>query len=315
MPTKVLASRFNTLKDRIENILGPAEETNRAAANNGYSYGYGQALGPLVDQSSSNDLIDALAYKQLYINVLKIRFHQVGTSAFTADPFVVGDFATNAASTDKILEAYIQGIETLATNMENDRLTVHPSQASVQSMGSSTSATSWNGTLSHIFQITFTDAQARRQFFNAGGKIRFSTNMNYTGSQAKSLDWKNMLAQVGTVDFAYSSTTNSTGVGQSYGGIGHDYMFSYYQTAYYNSGGGVYNPNRYTVYAMEMNDSVLQFKVEFSDPSYGVPDETVLGAVTSDIEAVVPDGTASIDGTMQTTVSVPSPTYTLVSNL
>ena len=231
MPTKVLASRFNTLKARVDNILGPAEETNRTAADNGYSYGYGQALGAGVDQSSSNDLIDALAYKQLYINVLKIRFHQVGTTAFTADPFVVGDFATNAASTDKILENYILGLENLATNMETDRLTCHPSQALLQPCDASTSASSWNGTISHIFKVTFVDAQTRREFFNSGGKIRFVPSMIYSGSQAKTVDWATTLNEIGSVDFAYSSTIASSGQGQSYGGSGHDYMTSSCQTA------------------------------------------------------------------------------------
>ena len=139
--------------------------------------------------------------------------------------------------------------------------------------------------------------------------------MTYTGTQSKTLDWKNMLDAIGNVDFGFNSTISSTGYGQSYGGIGHDYMSNSYQTAYYGSGGGVYNPNRYTIYAMELSDSVLQFKCEFSDPSYGQPDENVLADVLNSTLFVRANGLATIDGAQTTTVSVPEPFSTTVSGL
>ena len=71
MPNKVLASRFNTLKARVDKLLGPATETNRNSAD--YRFGYGEAIGDNVAQSSSNDLIDALAYKKLYMNIQKVK--------------------------------------------------------------------------------------------------------------------------------------------------------------------------------------------------------------------------------------------------
>lgn len=314
MPNKVLASRFNTLKARVDKILGPATETNRSSGN--YIYGYGQYLGTGTDVASGNpNTIDASDYKLLYINILKIRYHQVGTAAFTADAFRVGDFVTNAASTDKVEEAYIAGLESLATNMENDKLICHPSQALIQPCDSSTGPTTWNSSINHIFKVNFTDAQARRQYFNSGGKIRFSPSMLYSGSQAKTLDWKSTINAILSVDFGCQGTIASSGVGQSYGGIGHDYMSSSYQTAYYNQGGGVYNPNRYTIYAMELDDKTLQFKAEFSDPSYGNPDESVLAAATSTVEFFRPFGQATIDSSVTYTVYQSLPTSTSVSTL
>ena len=314
MPNKVLASRFNTLKARVDKILGPATETNRSSGN--YIYGYGQYLGTGTDVASGNpNTIDASDYKLLYINILKIRYHQVGTAAFTADAFRVGDFVTNAASTDKVEEAYIAGLESLATNMENDKLICHPSQALIQPCDSSTGPTTWNSSINHIFKVNFTDAQARRQYFNSGGKIRFSPSMLYSGSQAKTLDWKSTINAILSVDFGCQGTIASSGVGQSYGGIGHDYMSSSYQTAYYNQGGGVYNPNRYTIYAMELDDKTLQFKAEFSDPSYGNPDESVLAAATNTVEFFRPFGQATIDSSVTYTVYQSLPTSTSVSTL
>ena len=42
MPTKVQAARFNNLKARVDNLLKPALETNRATM--AYRYGYGIAI-------------------------------------------------------------------------------------------------------------------------------------------------------------------------------------------------------------------------------------------------------------------------------
>lgn len=314
MPNKVLASRFNTLKARVDKLLGPATETNSSSAD--YRFGYGEAIGDNVAQSSSNDLIDALAYKKLYMNIQKVRYHQVGTAAFTAEAYKVGDYLSNLANTDKVEEAYTIGLETLATNMETDKLLLHSTQAEITVCDAAESQyNSWNGSINHIFTVTFTSAQARREYFNAGGKIRFQPSMSYSGSQAKTLDWKNMLASIGSVDFGCVGTYSSNGFGQEYGGIGHEIMTSSYQTAYFAQGGGVYNPNQYRIYAMELSDSVLQFKCEFNDPSYGQPDENVLADVRNDTFFVRANGTAQIDGTQTVTVSVPQPTSSTISGL
>lgn len=312
MPTTILASRFNTLKGRVDRILGPCTETNTNSAD--YIFGYGQALGAGVDQTTNNDTIDALAYKLLYINIQKIRYHQIGTAAFSAQAYKVGDFITNA-SADKVEEAYINGLETLATNMENDKFLLHATQADLTFQGDSLGPPTWNGALSHIFTVTFTSAQERREFFNAGGLIRITPGMTYTGTQGKTLDWKSMLNAIGPVNYGCQSTIAPSGVGQSYGGIGHDYMTSSYQIGYQNVGGGVYNPNQYTIYIMELSDTVLQFKCEVNDPNYGFPDESVNARVLNTVQFYTPNGTAQIDGTSTITVQKSAPTYSLISNL
>ena len=317
MPTKVLASRFNTLKARVDKILGPASETNRSTTN--YTYGYGQYLGTGTDVVGGNpNTIDAVDYKLLYIDLIRTRSHQVGSSV-AIDEFVIGDYEANTATADKIEESYIAGLESLATNIATDRLTVAATNLTIASLSAANStraySTTWNGTISHIFKVVFNTELERRHFFNSGGEIRFSASVSYSGSQAKTVDWKQTLTEIGTVDFGCQGTSVSSGIGQAYGGIGHDYMSAAYQTAYYNAGGGVYNPNRFTIYAMELDDKTLQFKVTFSDPSYGNPDETVLAAVTSDAIFFRPFGQAEIDGSTTYTVYQSLPTSTSVSTL
>ncbi len=313
MPNKVLASRFNSLKTATDRLLGPCLETNRNSGD--YIFGYGTTLSTYPVQSSTNDLIDADAYQKLYLDIAKARIHQVGTSGFTPVAYKIGDYLTNPATADKIEEAYVTDLETLSSTMVTDKFVCHPSQADLLACDASTTASTWNGTKNHIFTVTFTNAQKRREYFNAGGQIRFVPSMTYAGSQGKTIDWKTMLNAIGTVSFGCQGTFGSGGVGQSYGGIGHDYMTNSYQTAYYNQGGGVYSPNRYTLYAMELNDYTLQFKGEFSDPSYGNPDEEVLAAAHHDTFFFRPNGTATILGTSYTTVQSELPTSTTIATL
>jgi hypothetical protein len=313
MPTKVQAARFNNLKARVDNLLKPALETNRATM--AYRYGYGIAIDSSATVSAgSPNTVDASDYKTLYINILRIRYHQVGTAAYTPIAFQVGDYATNTTNTDKVEEAYLAGLEALATDMETDALVCHPSQAALEICDISDTPSTWNGTRNHIWKVTWPNAQLRREYFNSGGQIRITPSMTYSGSDGKTLNWRNMVNAIGTISFGFNGTFASGGVGQSYGGIGHDYMSGSYQTAYYNSGGGVYNPNRYTLYAMELSDSVLQFKVELTDPAYGNPDENVLAIVNNQAAYFRPNGTATIDGVSTTTVTQITPLATTVSS-
>ena len=73
------------------------------------------------------------------------------------------------------------------------------------------------------------------------------------------------------------------------------------------------NPNRYTIYAMELSDTVLQFKVELTDPSYGNPDENVLASVVNLVQFFRPNGTAIINGVNYTTVQRSTPTSSTIS--
>lgn len=307
---RILASRFNSLKTTVDRLLGPCLETNTSSGN--YTLGYGETPSSYLAQTSTNDLIDAEAYQGLYLDVAKIKIHQVGTSAFTPLAYRIGDFVTNA-SADKVEEAYIAGIETLATDITTNKFLCHSSQADLLPADTSITSSNWNGTLSHIVKVTFSSAQERREYFNAGGLIRFTPSVSYSGSQAKTLDWKTTINEIGVVSFGCQGTSAPSGQGQAYGGIGHDYMSSTYQTAYFNQGGGVYTPNRYTIYALELSDTELQFKTELTDPSYGQPDEQVLASVVNLVQFFRPNGTATINGVSHTTVQRAIPTAQTIS--
>jgi hypothetical protein len=317
MSTTVLASRYNTLRNNVNLVLG---NSNVASP----SYGYGQAFSTnsvvgtrSVADPANADKVSAQDYEDLYIDLIRTRSHQVGASV-TIEEFVIGDYDANAENADKIEEAYILGLESLATNIITDRLVVDPSnltiEASLPASSTRSSATSWNGTITHIFIMTFPSAQARRHFFNAGGEIRFSASVNYTGSQAKTVDWQTILNAMGSTSFKATETVNNAGVGSG-SSIGNYDLTSSYQLVYSRTGGAVYARNRYNIYAAESSTgdstSAITFKVEFVD---GAPnnidfgtDEAVLGTFNSTIETATPSSQITINGTTHNAVIIDSP--------
>jgi len=332
MPTTIAANRYNTLRASVNKVLG---NSNTSDPN----YGYGETFrtsdvtGDYDTNLSTTDKVTAQQYEDLYIDLIRVRAHQVGASSVTIESFVVGDYDTNLSDTDVIELTYIQGLETLGTNIETDRLLIDAAgQANVvaleDSNGNALTSTrlnsvssNWNGTINHIFTVTFNNARQRRQFFNAGGQIRFSARVDYTGSQAKTVDWQREMSDMGATSFRATDTinNNSEGTGSN---IGNYDLTGSYRLIYSKAGGASYARNDYRVFAQNVNDTVIRFKVEFNDNrpndlTWGI-DEAVLGDFNSIIELLQPTGSVTINGTDYDTVNIPDnelPTGSTTSNL
>lgn len=307
MPTVVQASRYNNLRARINTVLGLSTTSSP-------EFGYGQGLTGSTSGVLTAEKIGAQDYEDLYIDIVRARYHQIGSS-ISIDDFVVGDYEANPSTADKIEEAYITGLENLATNLETDKFVVDSSQLAVtglldagnNSMTSTRSSTSgpWNGQISHIFTVTFPTNAARRHFFNSGGQLRFQGSVNYTGSQAKTVDWQTILNNMGQISFAANSTYSNSGVGTGYP-VGNYQLNSAYRLCYSKSGGALYARNDYEIYAREVSQNTIQFKVTFvdgspNDPTYGI-DESVFGDFESSILLAAPTGSVNINGTVYNTV-------------
>ena len=308
MPTVVQASRYNNLRARINTVLGLSTTSSP-------EFGYGQGLTGSTSGVLTAEKIGAQDYEDLYIDIVRARYHQIGSS-ISIDDFVVGDYEANPSTADKIEEAYITGLENLATNLETDKFVVDSSQLAVtglldagnNSMTStrSPSAGPWNGEISHIFTVTFPTNAARRHFFNSGGQLRFQGSVNYTGSQAKTVDWQTILNNMGQISFAASSTYSNSGVGSGYP-VGNYGLTSAYRLCYSKSGGALYSRNDYEVRARQVSGRVIQFKVSFvdgqpNDTTYGI-DELVYGEFQSSILLATPSGQVNINGTTYPTVT------------
>jgi hypothetical protein len=309
MPTTILASRYNNLRDQVNLILGPSNPASP-------TYGYGQAFSTnrvlgsrTVADISHADKVTAEQYEDLYIDLIRTRAHQIGP-AISIDDFLIGDFESNPETADKIEEAYVIGLESLATNIATDRLTVHPNNLSLAPLVSSSFSNTWFTQITHIFTVTFATEEDRRHFFNAGGEIRVSASVDYTGSQAKTVDWQTILNAMGTTSFKAEETVNNAGVGSG-SNIGNYDLTPSYQLIYSRSGGSVYARNRYNVYAAESattdDTSQIIFKIDFvdgapNDTTYGI-DEFVLGTFNSVAQTATPDGQIEINGTIYPTVT------------
>lgn len=328
MPTLIVNERYNNLIGLVNKVLGTSNVSDP-------TYGYGQATsttsvsGTQETGIQGSDKITATQYRNLYIDIIRARAHQIGSSSVSVDPFVIGDVENNPLTADKVEEAYITGLESIAADLDADRFFIETLQAdaenlktaggqNVQSVYVNATNGNWNGTLSHIVDVEFTDAAARRHFFNAGGEIRFSANVDYVGSQAKTVAWQDQLDQMGTISFKAQETVSNTGIGT--GSLTGNYQLSStYQLCYRQNGGAVYSENTYDVYALSLTDDTIRFKIEFVDSvptaAYYYTDEDVFGDFTSIFTLLRPSGTVNINGTAYTTVELPAPVGVEVSGL
>ena len=318
MPNSVLATRFNNLQNRIRTVLGTSLSSNP-------QFGYGQTFsstsvtGDYDTNFSSADLISAEEYAALYEDIVRARVHQIGFPAFSADMQALpeGDFENNS-NADKIEETYISYLENLVTSIENNKFEIDSTQYAVENLLDVNSAAinitrqesvagSWNGTISHVFKITFPTAAARRHFFNAGGQIRTRASISWPFSQNKTNDWKNLLSNMGAVCFGATSTfrtgTLGTGTGSN---IGNYDLTSSYQLVFRQTG-SLYTGSFYELYALNLSDTEIQFRVYFRDTSSENIDENVFGDLTSLVEVARPDGEVSYGGSNITTVEIGTP--------
>jgi len=325
MTVVIESTRFNNLVQRIVAILGNSTNTLPTT-------GYGESINvdPFGVTGSRNqsdlsnvDKIDDSQFRNLYIDLVRCRVHQVGAAAFSVDPFVVGDYETNQSSTDKVQESYIQGLETLMSNIESDKFDIDiATQATIEPLTSSSRAQSllgpWNGTLSHIFTVNFNSIEDRRHFFNSGGEIRFSADIDYNFSQDKTLKWQTLLNNIGVVSFKANNTLSNAGSGSG-SNTGNYQLTSSYRLIYRNTGLNPYSGNAYEIYALQNSSTQLQFRIYFadSDPETGdAIDEDVFGDLASTVEYARADGTVDINGeTFNTVVFDKSVTSTTISSL
>lgn len=314
MPTTVLASRYNTLRNNVNLILS---ESSAASP----TYGYGQSFSTnskigtrTVADPVNAEKITAQDYEDLYIDLVRCRAHQVGAANVIIDDFVVGDYESNLTDTDKIEEAYINNLESLAATILTDRFNVPATNLDLENLpGASSSraaSPTWTTQISHIFTINWPTVENRRHFFNAGGEVRFSASVEYTGSQAKTVDWQTILNAMGSTSFKAEETVNNAAIGSG-SNIGNYDLTNSYRLVYSRTGGAVYSRNRYYIYAKEYatgdNTSSIQFKIIFSDGrpnnlTYGI-DEVVRGEFSSTVQLATPNSEVIINGTLYDAVS------------
>tara|TARA_Y100000287_G_scaffold35703_1_gene26811 strand:- start:835 stop:1737 length:903 start_codon:yes stop_codon:yes gene_type:complete len=286
----ITAARYNNLQSRVATIMGVGSGDD----------GYGQNLSS--SQVAVTAIVNANDMQTLYTDIANGRIHQTGAQpteiAFIQATDVVLD-------SDTINKKGVAQFENLVTTLENDKFVIAPTQSSAEAVLSAQYTTSWNGTLTHVMNITFGSADLQRHFFNAGGEVRMASNITYTGTSSKTLDWMTMLVNMGTVKMGYTGTT-ATGSGSG-SAIGYHDLTSSYQQIFIKNGTGLYAANNYKVEAKKTSGTVLTFKLTWNDDNTGNPntDENVLGVLNSTITQL-----RATTPTPGTGVEVATPTYT-----
>tara|TARA_B100000902_G_scaffold363983_1_gene383625 strand:- start:559 stop:1449 length:891 start_codon:yes stop_codon:yes gene_type:complete len=282
----ITAARYNNLQSRVETILGTGSGDD----------GYGQALNS--SQVGASTTITASHMSTLYTDIANGRVHQTGTAP--TEIAIIGT-GTTILDSDTVNKKGVAQFENLTTTLENEKFQIHGTQGTAEAAKSASYTTSWNGTLTHILDVTFSTADHRRQFFNAGGEIRFASNITYVGAAAKTIDWMTMLVNMGTVKMGYTSTS-ATGSGSG-STLGFHDLTTTLQTLFTKNGTGLYAANNWTLKAKLVGTTQIQFQAEWNDANTGNPnyDEDVLGTVNSTVTQLRATGTY---------VVLPTPTHT-----
>jgi hypothetical protein len=277
------------MQTTVEQVLG----------NGATDFGYGQLLSSAVVASSAT--VNATHMQRLKTDLINIFAHQNG-----AIPTLLS-ITANSDITDSSYAQY----ESVTSGITGAaRFNIDPAEGTTSALASSTRNTSWNGTITHEFSITFASADARRHFFNAGGEIRFGAQLS-APTDAKSSAWSSFLSSMQSVIFnhttALSTASITTDTSASIGNFDLVNNAAYVQI-YTNSKTTGYSDTFYNISAKATVDK-LTFLVEFVDgPGATGPggsiDENVSGTITSSINQFRATGTY---------VSVPSPVFSNIS--
>jgi len=281
----ITASRINNLQSSIALVLG---------TGSGQS-GYGQTITS-APVNNTGDIVEAADMNAIYADILKARIHQVGPGDIGIAEVIqnlnivaqdTSNFINDSGVTSTDPDGFKKGIEDFESLMNNviaDKALIDATQAALEPGITSVRSSSWNGLIYHEVEVTFSSADARRFFFNAGGEIRLSAN-NTGASTPKGLDWNQLCSQVGTIKFGSNTTVSTTGGGSS---IGNYNLTSAFQNIYQKIGSGsysaVYAGNIYTVKARSDIDTRIIFRIEFNDVVF---DNNIDNNVDGRLESVV----------------------------
>lgn len=287
--TAVLATDYNTIQSKINNILGSGSG----------DYGYGQTV--TSSQVARTNRITVAQWNALRNDLLKARNHQtsVNESALLTIP----------STTIRIREADRLAYSTFADVVTTNRLVAPPSdQASLTTLQTVTRTSPWATTISHQITIAFLTEDASRYFFNSGSAVRFSSNLAgfSTGiSLLVNQSWQTLLANMGVISFnAYATTKTGTGTAQA---IGFYNLTTTNQLVFTKlvEAGNQYTPNQYELYVKKSGNSVIFTPTwsYVSDGNYG-NFEPADGTLTSSVQIYTATGS---------NVSVTAPTGSTTS--
>ena len=277
----ITAQDFNEIQEKTENILGVGSQ----------NFGYGQTVNSY--QVSDGDKVKADDWINLQRDLVNINVHQSGT--VPSLPAISSGGKIKFDATNEPYTRYLSFVNTLQANRFNVS-----SFATTNHGGPADFTSPWKNSLSCFVTIEFDAAEQARNFFNAGGKIRFFSSRSggtTTGGastiRAQNENWTSLLDGASPAEFG--GGTSLTLNGSNYFGCTNSYTSPFFS----ETGTSVYSANDWTIYARtpdvaDNNNGTatkIEFRVEWND------DHTPKGVSTLD----------GVDGTLTLSVDTVDP--------
>ena len=271
-------AEYTALRNKMVTVMGTPAGTGTSAT------GYNQSTtAPSVSVGTT---ILASQWNALKDDLTKAYTHQTG--AAPSSPALV-TVTTSTQVTADIHNDY----ETIANYIGDaaNRFDLAAGQSTTTSARSRT-ATNWGqspDTIIHDVEFTWTSANAVKAFFNAGGYIRMASSLAYSGSEAKTLQWKKMLDDSSVIAMNYNSAYKEVGtLGTINNNDGYYDLNTTERTLYtQNNSNSPYSENQYTIRARAITNGV-RIRLLYEDLDAGdqtgtgpAVDENVQGTLTS----------------------------------
>ena len=276
---KIGEAEYTTLRSGINLVMGTPTGTGTGAA------GYNQAItAPAVNPG---DKVTAAAWNALKADADKAYTHQAGS--------VPSPALANVNTDSGITKAIHDALETVVNfiKLDGNRFTLGAGQSTTVS-ASSRAKTNWNGTQTHDVTFTWANANAAKAFFNAGGKLTFTSSLSYTGTEAKTIDWRTMM-DPGTITMNHIDVTKSGAGGTITNSSGY-YDLAGEVEIMNRNGANPYSENRYKIFASAITNGV-RIRMQYQDNDVGdqtglgaAVDENVQGTLTSALSYIRPTG-------------------------
>lgn len=266
-------THYTTLRSGINTVMG----TPTGSGNN--SAGYNVAISaPSVSVGST---ITASQWNSLRGDIRKASAHQTNSAV------ALTTVDTDTGITAAIHNAYETALATVTSN----RFTLATAQ-STQATARSQTKSNWNGVQRHDVQLTWGSANEFKAFWNAGGTIKVVSSLSYSGSEAKTNDWKSLVNDAKHVSVNYTSAYADGGGNQ--GTVTNTGMYDLNTNGtevkiFQDGGTNPYSENDYQIFIRYITNGI-RVRVVFRDDDagdqtgVGAPeDENVKGTLTSAI--------------------------------
>lgn len=265
-------AEYTAIRSNMLTVMGTPTGTGTGAA------GYLQTTtAPSV---APGDKITAAQWNALRADIITAYTHQTGSAP------TLTTVDTDTGITKVIHDA----LETTMSTVTTNRFVLGTGQSSL-STASNKTKTNWNGTQIHDVQFTWASANEANAFFNSGGTIKVVSSLAYTGTEAKTLDWKTMITDSANVSVNYVSAYKDGG--GTLGSISNNdgyYDLTTTEVELFTKGGATpYSENRYRILARSITNGV-RIRVLYEDNDAGdqtgtgaAVDENVKGTLTSTV--------------------------------